>query len=87
MKPGLRRRPQSEHDRALQLANQRVIQKGRACEGKVSYANQNDARHAAKVAARNTDRFFDTYKCPWGDHYHITQLTYEEVDRDEGGWR
>jgi hypothetical protein len=45
-------------------------------EGKDVYPSKDEARDAAKAGVSNGHRTSaGTYRCPWGDHYHIRSGT------------
>ena len=66
--------------RAQELVAHGCIQPDRACEGKIRYLTQNDARHAAKDAAKRMERMFGTYRCPFCHFYHVTRHRHGEGD-------
>ena len=65
-------------DRAVELVRVGCITPERACEHKVQFPSQNDARHAAKRMAKIRRRVVETYKCPFGAHWHLTTLKHGE---------
>jgi hypothetical protein len=65
-------------DRAVKMVQAGIIKPTRACTNKEQYGNQNDARHAAKMMAKMTQRDVDTYHCPFCDCYHISKRRFGE---------
>jgi len=68
----------NRRERAQKLVEVGAIQPDRACLRKNAYANQNDARHAAKGMALAYDRTVETYKCPFCPNWHLTKLSHGE---------
>ena len=50
-----------------------TINEDRACTSKVPYYARNHAKASAKELARTTGGAFNCYRCPFGDHWHITK--------------
>lgn len=80
MKPRVAPAVGDRAERARSLVARHHITPERACRSKVRYANQNDARHAAKGISRERNRAVATYKCPFPacGGYHLTVRSHGE---------
>lgn len=67
----------SEAGRALKLVQLGVITEDRACQSKVAYYARNHAKASAKEQQRK-GRMVRLYRCPFGDHWHLTKTNEEE---------
>ena len=66
-------------ERAERLIEHRVITPERACKSKVYYATQNDARHSAKMIAKEKERGVSIYRCPFCPGFHLSIDPHEDA--------
>ncbi len=66
-------------DRAQTMAEHGALDRAKACTSKQLYAHPNDARHALKTLFQHQGRKGLVYKCPFGDHWHISKLHHGEI--------
>lgn len=59
-------------ERLAALVRVGAITEERACRSKVAYYARNHAKASAKEMARKTGGSFNTYRCPYGDHWHLS---------------